>query len=97
MTPPPLPQNPAWQNDVTLADALRTAADFIGSDKTRDHIERNLLHDKRCIYTLEIFRDGKDQIHTRLIVSANTTILTRKNLEWNGSAQLPPRILKDEA
>ena len=91
--PPPLPGNPDWHKDETLRDALDSAADFIASDKTHDHITRNLQGGKRCIYTLEVYIDQRGEVHSRLLVSNSTAIVTRKNLRWNGSAPTPARAV----
>jgi hypothetical protein len=78
----PQAKNPEWQNDRTVADALQSAADFIGSERTLDHVQHNLARDRRSVYTLEIYRDVRGNVHSRMLVTSNTLLVARSNLEW---------------
>lgn len=76
------PKNPEWREDVTVEDALRSAADFIGSERTLSHVQANLARDRRSVYHLEIYKDGRGNVNSRFLVSSNTVLVSRSNLKW---------------
>jgi hypothetical protein len=73
-------KNPPWEEDKTVADSLGTAADFIGSEKTRQHTLSNLRQGRRVIYTVEFFRRNDGTVNMVLLVNAANTIVTRNGL-----------------
>lgn len=84
-----IPQNPPWAEDKTVADGLLTAADFLGSDKTREHTLMNLQKSRRVIYTVEFFKHRDGTVNMILLVNAANTIVTRNGLLIDEAALAP--------